>query len=79
MTMEHTAKNGSSKILKECSLPLTGKNVVSLIITELAVFEVCRDKGLTLIEKAPGVTVEEIKSKTDAPFCVSENLIDMQQ
>jgi len=79
VTMEHTAKNGSSKILKECSLPLTGKNVVSLIITELAVFEVCRDKGLTLIEKAPGVTVEDIKSKTDAPFCVSENLIDMQQ
>jgi 3-oxoacid CoA-transferase len=77
--MEHTAKNGSSKILKECSLPLTGKNVVSLIITELAVFEVCRDNGLTLIEKAAGVTVEEIKSKTDAPFRVSENLIDMQQ
>lgn len=77
--MEHTAKNGSSKILKECSLPLTGKNVVSLIITELAVFEVCRDNGLTLIEKAAGVSVEEIKSKTDAPFRVSENLIDMQQ
>jgi 3-oxoacid CoA-transferase len=77
--MEHTAKSGSSKILKECSLPLTGKNVVSRIITEIAVFDVCPKNGLTLIEKAPDVSVEDIRAKTEAPFSVSETLGDMTQ
>jgi 3-oxoacid CoA-transferase len=77
--MEHTAKSGSSKILKECSLPLTGKNVVSRIITEIAVFDVCPQNGLTLIEKAPEVSVEDIKAKTEAPFKVSDPLGDMTQ
>ena len=76
--MEHTAKTGAHKILPSCNLPLTGKQVVDLIITELAVFEVSA-QGLTLTEKAPHVTVEEIKQKTGAPFVVSANLIDMQQ
>merc|ERR1712194_827668 len=60
VTMEHCSKAGTSKVLKNCSLPLTGKNVVSLIITELAVFDVSPTEGLTLIEKSPDVTVEEI-------------------
>lgn len=77
--MEHTAKSGSSKILKQCSLPLTGKNVVSRIITEIAVFDVCPKNGLTLIEKAPDVTVEEIRAKTEAPFQIASNLGDMTQ
>ena len=77
--MEHCAKNGSSKILPSCNLPLTGKKVVDLIITELAVFEVDPAKGLTLIEHAEGVTVEDIKAKTAAPFAVSPNLRPMQQ
>ncbi len=77
--MEHTAKNGSHKILPSCNLPLTGKSVVDLIITELAVFEVDGKNGLTLIEFAEGVTVEEIKAKTGAPFRVSDNLRPMQQ
>lgn len=76
VTMDHCAKTGSPKILKSCSLPLTGKNVVDLIITELAVFE-CKNRALTLIEKAPHVTVDDIKSKTEAEFSVSPNLIDM--
>ena len=77
--MEHTAKAGTSKSLKECSLPLTGKSVVSRIITELAVFDVCPTNGLTLIEKASDVTVDEIRAKTAADFIVSNNLIDMLQ
>lgn len=79
VTMEHTAKTGAHKILPTCNLPLTGKNVVDLIITELAVFEVDATKGLTLIEFAEGVTVEEIRAKTGAPFHVSDNLRPMQQ
>ena len=70
--MEHTAK-GEAKILKECSLPLTGKGVVSKIITDLGVFEVKKGEtpGLVLVEHAPDVTVEEIKSKTEANFAVA--------
>src|ERR1700686_2425541 len=69
--MEHTAK-GEPKILKECTLPLTGKGVVSLIITDLAVFEVDKTKtpALTLIDHAPDVTVEEIRKVTEAEFDV---------
>ena len=70
--MEHTAK-GEAKILTECTLPLTGKGVVDLIVTELGVFDVKRP-GLTLVDIAPGVTVEEIREKTAAPFTVHENL-----
>lgn len=78
--MEHTAKSGAPKILPSCNLPLTGKAVVDLIITELAVFSVDRTNGgLTLIEHAEGVTVEEITSKTAAPFKVSDKLCVMQQ
>jgi 3-oxoacid CoA-transferase B subunit len=79
VTMQHCAKFDTKKILKECTMPLTGVGVVDLIITELAVFEVSSDKGLRLIEKHPDVTVERIREVTDAPFEVSENLIDMQQ
>jgi 3-oxoacid CoA-transferase len=79
VTMEHCSKTGSPKILKNCSLPLTGKGVVDLIITELAVFEVKKGEGLVFIEKAEGVSVAEIEEKTEAPFTVSPNLIDMQQ
>jgi len=79
VTMEHSAKTGAHKILTGCNLPLTGKSVVDLIITELAVFEVDKTKGLTLIEFAEGVTVEEIRTKTGAPFNVSDNLKPMQQ
>jgi 3-oxoacid CoA-transferase len=66
--MEHTAKDGSSKVLKECSLPVTGKGVVSMIITELCVFEVVPGKGLALKELFPGVTIEDVRAKTAADF-----------
>ncbi|KAL4959200.1 3-oxoacid CoA-transferase [Aspergillus stella-maris] len=75
----HTAKDGSSKIVAECALPLTGANCVSTIITELCVFQVDRQKGeLTLTELAPGVEVDEIREKTDAPFHVAEKLETME-
>ena len=69
--MEHTAKDGASKILKSCSLPLTGKGVVNLIITDLCVFEVEAGKGLVLKELHPGVTLEDVKAKTEASFRVA--------
>lgn len=76
---DHVAKDGSFKIVDQCALPLTGARVVSTIITDLCVFDVDRVKGgLTLIELAPGVEVEEVKSKTGASFAVAENLGRME-
>ena len=63
--MEHVAKGDSHKILRECTLPLTGKGVVSRIITDLGVLDVTPG-GLKLVELAPGVTLEELRSKTGA-------------
>ena len=72
--MEHTAKDGTPKIKNECDLPLTGKEVVDLIITDLCVFEVAKGQGLTLIELQEGVTVDEVKAKTGCPFAVHPSL-----
>jgi len=67
VVMEHTNKAGESKLLKTCALPLTGKDCVDMIITDLAVFTRERGKhGLTLIELAPGVTLDEVTAKTEA-------------
>jgi 3-oxoacid CoA-transferase B subunit len=71
VTMLHAAKDGSSKILKKCTLPLTGRKVVDLVITDLAVMAVTPD-GLRLVERAPGVSVEEILAATDAELLVDE-------
>jgi 3-oxoacid CoA-transferase subunit B len=68
--MEHVAKDGSAKLVKQCSLPLTGVGVVDLIITDLAVFEII-DGTLHLIELADGVTAEEVRSKTEAAYTES--------
>ncbi|KAE8454632.1 hypothetical protein EG329_000255 [Mollisiaceae sp. DMI_Dod_QoI] len=77
VTMDHTDKKGNPKILKQCTFPLTGQKCVSRIITELAVFDVDHLDGLTLIEVADGVTVDEVKSKTEAPFKVADDLKKM--
>jgi 3-oxoacid CoA-transferase subunit B len=73
VVMEHTNKVGESKILKACTLPLTGKGCVDLIITDLCVFEMTAN-GLSLIELAPGVSESEIQSKTQAAYSVSPAL-----
>jgi 3-oxoacid CoA-transferase subunit B len=69
VVMEHNAKDGSPKFIPECTLPLTGKNVVDMIITDLAVFQRPDHKSLfKLIEMAPGVTADEVSAKTTAQF-----------
>jgi 3-oxoacid CoA-transferase subunit B len=73
VVMEHTNKAGESKVLRECRLPLTGKEVVDLIITDLAVFEVSAG-GLVLKELAPGVEEAEVRAKTEAEYRVSPEL-----
>jgi len=69
VVMEHTNKAGESKVLKKCTLPLTGTQCVDMIISDLAVFTLERGKtGLKLIKLAPGVTLDEVKAKTEARF-----------
>ncbi|XP_056401936.1 succinyl-CoA:3-ketoacid coenzyme A transferase 1, mitochondrial [Hyla sarda] len=79
VTMEHSAKGGKHKILEECNLPLTGKLCVDRIITEKAVFDVDKKKGLTLIEVAEGLSVEDIRKCTGSDFAVSPDLKPLQQ
>ena len=69
--MEHTARDGSPKILKQCELPITGKGVVNMIITDLCVFDVEPGGGLTLTEMHPGVTLEQVRGKTGCDFRVA--------
>jgi len=71
--MDHTNKAGETKLLKECSLPLTGQGCVDRVITTLGVFDVAED-GLVLTELAPEVTLEEIAAKTEAKYTVAEGL-----
>lgn len=74
VVMEHVNKHGESKIKKECTLPLTGQGVVHRLITDLAVFDFTED-GMVLIETMEGVTVDEVKEKTEANFVVSPDLV----
>jgi 3-oxoacid CoA-transferase subunit B len=75
VVMEHANKHGQSKVLKRCTLPLTGTGVVDLIISDLAVFNVKpKGAGLELIELADGVSMDEVKAKTEADFTVAEQL-----
>jgi 3-oxoacid CoA-transferase subunit B len=76
VTMEHVSKDGASKLLDKCSLPLTGKRVVDMVISELGVFSVDKHGagGVTLIQLADGVTVDEVKVKTKAKLSIAADL-----
>jgi 3-oxoacid CoA-transferase subunit B/3-oxoadipate CoA-transferase beta subunit len=75
VVMEHCEKTGAPKLLNACTLPLTGAGVVDLVITDLGVFEVNRGKSpLKLLELAPGVTLEEVKAKTEPGFEVAQTV-----
>jgi len=78
VVMMHSSKKGKPKVVKKCVLPLTGKGVVDIIITEKAVFRVDQAEGLTLLEHAPGVSVEDIRAQTEASFTVSPDLKPME-
>uniref|UniRef100_A0A671SZ79 Succinyl-CoA:3-ketoacid-coenzyme A transferase n=1 Tax=Sinocyclocheilus anshuiensis TaxID=1608454 RepID=A0A671SZ79_9TELE len=79
VTMEHSAKGGKHKILEKCNLPLTGKQCVDRIITEKAVFDVDKDKGLTLIEVWEGLTPDDIKKCTGTDFEVNDIIDELQK
>ncbi len=67
VVMDHVSKHGKPKVLENCTLPLTGARCVDLVITDLCVMQ-CGDEGLTLVELAPGVTLDEVRACTGAPF-----------
>ncbi len=76
VAMMHTNKAGASKLLKKCSLPLTGVNCVKKVVTNLAMLEIT-DKGFRLLERAPGVSVEEIKNATEGNLIIEGNIPEM--
>ena len=76
VAMQHTS-NGKSKLLKNCTLPLTGIGCVKKIVTELAVLEIDKDKGFVLLERAPGVSVEEIKDATEGKLHIPDFVPEM--
>lgn len=77
VAMQHTDKKGNSKLLKKCTLPLTGVNCVKKIVTNLAVLEVTAE-GFKLLERAPGVSVDEIKSATQGKLIIEGDVPEMQ-
>ena len=76
VAMMHTNRKGESKILKRCTLPITGVNCINKVVTNLAVLEVTK-KGFKLIERAPGVSVDEIISATEAKLIIEDDVLEM--
>lgn len=77
VAMQHVNKAGESKLLKECTLPLTGIKCVKKIVTELAVLEVLPEGGFKLLERAPGISVEEIKNATEGKLIIEGEIPEM--
>ncbi|WOK09718.1 3-oxoacid CoA-transferase subunit B [Imperialibacter roseus] len=78
VAMQHKSKDGQSKLLKECTLPLTGIRCVKKIVSDLAVLEVLSEGGFKLLERAPGVSVEEIKASTAGKLIVEGEIPEMR-
>ncbi|MGY6559281.1 MAG: 3-oxoacid CoA-transferase subunit B [Nitritalea sp.] len=77
VAMQHCSRSGESKLLKQCSLPITGIRCVKKIVTDLAVLEVMPEGGFRLLERAPGVSVEEIQAKTEGKLLVDGDIPEM--
>ena len=77
VAMMHTNRKGESKILKKCTLPITGVNCVKKVITNLAVLEVT-NRGFKLLERAPKVSIEEIKNLTEADLIIEGEILEMK-
>ena len=77
VAMMHTNRQGESKILKKCTLPITGVNCIKKVVTNLAALEVT-EKGFKLLERAPGVSVEEVIAATQAELIIEGNILEMQ-
>jgi 3-oxoacid CoA-transferase B subunit len=77
VAMQHCSKDGESKLLKECTLPLTGIKCVKRIVSDLAVIDVT-ENGFKLIERAPGVSVEDIRNATQGRLIVEGNIPEMK-
>ena len=75
--MQQVNKYGESKLLSECSLPLTGVRCIKKIVTELGVYDVLQEGGFKLLERAPGVTVEDIRQATAGKLIADENTPEM--
>jgi 3-oxoacid CoA-transferase B subunit len=78
VAMQHVSKAGASKLLKHCTLPITGLKCVKKIVTELAVLDVLPEGGFRLLERAPGVSVEDIKKATEGRLVVEGEVPEMQ-
>ena len=78
VAMQHCSKDGQSKLLKKCTLPITGLRCVKKIVTDLAVLEVLPEGGFKLLERAPGISVEEIQSKTEGKLVVEGDIPEMK-
>ena len=76
IAMQHTLRDGTPRVLKRCTLPVTARGVVKLLVTDLALFEVT-EEGLLMREIAPGYNLEEVQAMTEARIVVSENLKEM--
>jgi 3-oxoacid CoA-transferase subunit B len=77
VAMQHVNKAGESKLLPKCSLPLTGVQCVKKVVTELGMFDIVPGKGFVLLERAPGVSVEQIKNATAGKLFIEGNIPEM--
>jgi 3-oxoacid CoA-transferase B subunit len=78
VAMQQVDKNGKSKLLKKCTLPLTGKNCVKKIVTELGVYDILPEGGFKLLERAKGVSIEDIKKFTEGKLIIEGEILEIE-